>query len=537
MTSAAQAQARQPTIWFAPMQPLQRPDGAQAGSIDYFTMFEPSASWAFAATHVSVFKIYPELLRDATDDQVLLLISGLAARNIALGLEAPVLADPSRCETPATSNAWVIGLVARLKHLGGDLRTFAMVGPLVSGHGSSMSTACHRPIPDVIAAAARTVAGMRQFYPSLVVGEIEPIGHGSAYPDWSELTTWFSAWSKASGKPLAFLHMDTGWGTNWTDDMRKVAKQVHESGIRFGVIYKGDPFDLSDDLFTGDALRHADEVETLLSGAPDDVILQSWENYPRHALPDTDMSTMTGLVRAYLRQRTHLVLKEPTRVQLVRDDKTPLDRAEIVVEVHDPAPEQTLQEQLIEGTAPHTAISAMFALRVHAECARESSPVNLSLANYDFHQQGANDDFHGDLRPWSIQAAPNIREVSLGGTSVLRVHAAQSRQIELNGPRFSVVADQPFTLKFLAQVEPESERAGCIALIFFRPDGNEVQRVPQLFQTSWRELLRLHTQPDGTVSLPALRHPPGSIVRLRFSGDLLNRPSALSLDSASLAKP
>ena len=32
-------------VWFAPMQPSQRPDGTQAGSMDYFGMFEPGAPW------------------------------------------------------------------------------------------------------------------------------------------------------------------------------------------------------------------------------------------------------------------------------------------------------------------------------------------------------------------------------------------------------------------------------------------------------------------------------------------------------------
>ena len=358
---SAPAQARDfQKIWFAPMQPSQRPDGTQAGSIDYFGMFEPRAPWTFAAKHVSVFKIYPELLRDATDDQIRRVISGLAERNIALAFEAPVLVDPSRCDTPAARSSWVIGLVARLKRLGGDLRALAMVGPLIDGHGGGPNT-CRRSIADVAAKAARTVASMRQFYPDLVVGEIEPIGHGPAYPDWRELRSWFDAWAKASGRPLAFLHMDTVWGTPWHDDMRDVAKQTHEAGIRFGVIYKGDPSDLSDDAFTNDALLHADEVEAVLQGPPDDVILQSWENYPRRALPDTDLSTMTGLVRAYVRPHTRLVLESTNHVRLVRDDNNGVEHAGIVVEIHDPAPEQTMQRQVIEGTVPHTAVSALLA--------------------------------------------------------------------------------------------------------------------------------------------------------------------------------
>ena len=92
----------------------------------------------------------------------------------------------------------------------------------------------------------------------------------------------------------------------WPHALADVARQTRGAGIRFGVIYKGEPSDVSDVAFTTAALTHADEVEAVLAGQPDDVILQSWENYPRHALPDTDPGSMTGLLRAYQRGRTRL---------------------------------------------------------------------------------------------------------------------------------------------------------------------------------------------------------------------------------------
>jgi hypothetical protein len=527
--------AHLPRIWLAPMQLLQRPDGAQAGSTDYFAMFEPGAPWEFAATHVSVFKIYSDLLRDATDDQIRRVISGLAERNISLGLESPVLVDPSQCETVEGREAWVIGLVARLKRLHGDLRTFAMVGPLIDGHSSSRPGACHRSIPDVAAEAAHTVAAIRQFYPDLVVGEIEPIGHGSDYPDWHELRGWLDAWAKASGKPLAFLHMDTVWGTPWHDDMREVASQTRKAGIRFGVIYKGDPSDLSDGAFTQDALQHADEVEGVLAGPPDDVILQSWENYPRHALPDTDFGTMTGLVRAYVRPHTQFSVEGSHRIRLIREDGAAVAGAKVIVDVHNPALGQTVERETIAGFVPHSATRALFALRVHEECDCEPLPVTLSLSGYEFLQRAPMDNYHGDLYSWSSRSATDVREIALSGVPALKIEAGSNRQILLNGPEFRVIADQPFALTFYTQVEPAGERTGYVALIFLGSNGIEIQRVPKFFLTSWKEFKKVLANSDGGFALPSMPIVSGSIVRLRFGGDIMNRPSVLLLDSGHLA--
>ena len=64
---ALHSQPVHPELWLAPLPPIQRPDGARAGAKDYEMLFLPGAPWVVVAKHLSVFKIYPELLRDASD--------------------------------------------------------------------------------------------------------------------------------------------------------------------------------------------------------------------------------------------------------------------------------------------------------------------------------------------------------------------------------------------------------------------------------------------------------------------------------------
>ena len=293
--------ADKPQIWVALAPGHQRPNGTFAGAADFADLFSPGAPWSTVAGRVGVFKIYPELVRDGSDAELRRLLDGLAARKIALGLEIPVLVDTVGSCTPGKPKSrWMLGFVERLRKLGADLRYLAAVGPLVDGHVSIKPGYCHLPIPDVADDAAHTIAEMRKIYPELQVGEIEPVGHRKDYPDWRELGAWFNAFSKAAGRPPAFLHVDITWGLPWRDDLLSVARQTRAAGIPFGAIYNAEGSSADAD-YARAVLQHAREVESVLGGAPDHVVFQSWVNNPRRALPESDPATMTGMVLSYMR--------------------------------------------------------------------------------------------------------------------------------------------------------------------------------------------------------------------------------------------
>jgi hypothetical protein len=75
---------------------------------------------------------------------------------------------------------------------------------------------------------ARTVAGG--------VGELDPVGHRSDYPNWAEFGHLGSGWQRFSlrpADPLASIHMDVSWGLNWRDDLRDVAHQAQAANVAF----------------------------------------------------------------------------------------------------------------------------------------------------------------------------------------------------------------------------------------------------------------------------------------------------------------
>jgi hypothetical protein len=506
-----------PDIWFAPLQPTLRTDGSEAGAADFFSLFEADAPWKFASHHIAVFKIYPELLQNASDDELRRLISGLAERHIALALETPVLADTIGCGPGGEHQRWMVGLVERLKRLGGQLNALAMVGPLVDGHASTKDGACHRPIPDVVQDAVRTIAAIRKFYPDLTVGEIEPLGSGANYPNWAELRQWFATFETAYGRPIAFFHLDVEWGADWRADLIDVARQTRSAGIRFGVIYDGTPMDLSGATFSRESLLHADEVEAALGRPPDQIIIQSWQDYPRRVLPDRDPATMTGIVRAYVRQRALLVRISPHRVQLVNDDGLPIADAQILVEAHDSTPGSSLESRTMEGTVPHAATRALFALRIHAECPCSPKPMKLWITGFEFSQSSAATHSHQELQTGVPEwySADTHRPLALS-----RFEVAAGQPFFKNGSTFPVTADAPFVATFAWQVEPEGEDTGSINLIFLGANGSEVRRTFLMLKTSWIEIARLRTGPDGSVNLPRAASRGSKLVRIRFAGDL-----------------
>lgn len=522
LSDSARSQSAPPDLWIAPLQPLVRDDGQQAGAVDYFSLFEHGAPWEEIAQHTTVFKIYPELVRSAKDDQLRMLLAGLRERHIALSLETKILTRSGSCVSGADHNPWMVGLVKRLKGLGAELQSVSMVGPLVDGHVSTGPGACHYPISDVAADAARSVAMMREIYPDLIVGEIEPVGGGPGFPTASQLGEWFTAFQRFSGKPVAFLHVDTVWGTPWHDDMRAIAKQATASGVAFGVIYKADPTELSDAAFASSTLESADLVEAVLGGPPQQVVFQSWEDYPRHALPDTDMTTLTGIARAYLRLHTQLSSPVSGRILLTDQGGQPISGADIAVEMHQPDDKPVLVPQVIEGVVPHSATKALFALRIHAECDCTSQPVAMALAGFRFRQPDVSNEFTWDIRGWG----------SAGGSRdgpIIRIDAAAGQKLILNGPTFPVSADRKFVAQFDWQVPQGDEHTGSAALIFLSASDNEVRRTGYPLRPTWQIVATLHTGPDGFAILPPLDKGLGASYRARYVGDLSRRPAFLSL--------
>ncbi len=521
--------ADSPEIWMTPMHPHDGPRGGRFGSEDYMDLFRLGAPWQTVEKHVSVFKIYSDFVRRSSDDDIRRVVSGLAAQHIALAVESNILGPTGYCQPGHTQTETISPLMARLKKLGADVRYLEMVGPLVGGHSLTQAAFCHLPIETVAIDAAHTVALIRDIFPDIIVGEIEPVGHGPNFLDWHDLDPWFAAWQKASGKPLAFLHIDVSWTLPWREDLLHFAERAQAHNISFGVILDGGPYELSDKAYSTEVADHVEEIDALLGPMLQQVNFQSWQIYPRRALPESDSSSLTGEILDFLRPATRLTTlagaSGALRLQLTDAKGAPVGNARIIEESLDPGGDAKLEAQSIAGYVPPSATSARIVLRSQTECTCPKRPTYVSLTGFRYTEDGSA-PYSWDASAWANAAPVVISVTTFDGAHRLRFSAPAGQPLSLNGPLFPVKAGAPFDLSFAWRIAPESDQAGLVALIFTGADNKEFRRTFRLMSTTWQRIGEVTTNPAGQA---VVTRPPTAAnatrLRLRYEGDRAHRPA------------
>jgi hypothetical protein len=288
-----------PQIWFTPMDPIVRPPLHAGGAVDYMALFAPDAPWPRAAAHIQVFSLYPQFVGWGSDADLVTVFRGLAARHIALAAELGMFAGRHGVEGCDGDNA--ARYVRRIKRLGGDLRYIAMDEPLYFGHEFAGKNSTRVSIPAVAANVAANIAAVRQVFPDVQVGDVEPLSNFATTPGLlQEMSEWIDAFQAAAGRPLAFVRADLLWTKPWQDRADGVAQIVRSKGLPFGIIYDGDYHETSDAAWLASARGHYEAFESGGRPAPDEVAIQTWMPLPTHVLPETSPTAFTHLVDEYV---------------------------------------------------------------------------------------------------------------------------------------------------------------------------------------------------------------------------------------------
>ncbi len=284
-------------IWLAPK-------AGAGGAEDYYDLFAPGAPWARAAARVKAFEVSIQVLGTASDADLKKMFDGLRERHIALALDMlPLTGGPDRCGFHVegySAAGQSITIARRVKSLGGEPQFYDMDEPLYFGHFYDQKNACHSSIEDIAADAAEKIKQVRSIFPSIEVGESEPIldvtrnGVG-------DLKSWLDAFQMATGRPLSFLRLDMNWNADWRKRVTAVSELLARGGVRLQIIYNGSGSDNSDEQWTSHALANARAFESVVK--PDSVAIQTLDTFPKHVLPETDPRTLTGLVNQYVSSR------------------------------------------------------------------------------------------------------------------------------------------------------------------------------------------------------------------------------------------
>jgi hypothetical protein len=84
---------------------------------------------------------------------------------------------------------------------------------LITWQTRNTSPGCRSSIENVAERTAVIVKIDTAAFPNVIVGDTEPFPAVSSQPNWAaDFAAWMTAFRKATGTPLAFLHLDFDWG-------------------------------------------------------------------------------------------------------------------------------------------------------------------------------------------------------------------------------------------------------------------------------------------------------------------------------------
>jgi hypothetical protein len=299
-----------PLAWFAPLPPLPtHPGRPYVGSDDFMGLFAADAPWPRAAAHVGVFKLYGEWVGYAgvtAPADLRAAVAGIAARGMVLGVEAGPLDATADCGEGVESFAGSRSgreLASAIRSAGGVLQVIALDEPYYFAHLYDGPRACHWPIERVADGVAAFVRAVREEFPWVIVGDIEPTP-APVSPE--GLGEWLDAYEAAVGEPPAFLHLDIDWGrAGWPEFAVSVRDAAAQRGVPLGLIYSGGTAP-SDGAWALQAGRRAVAFETAAGGPPDHAVFQSWNDKPDDVLPETTATTFSALILRYFKDRAAL---------------------------------------------------------------------------------------------------------------------------------------------------------------------------------------------------------------------------------------
>ncbi len=274
------------------------PGGHLPGAPDYVATFEPGAPWARAAAVTNVFKVSTNFLAHAPDEALVAVIQGLRQRHIALAMEGLMLQGRPACGRGVegyTGPRAIERIVDRVRALGGTISYLAMDEPVFFGHTKLGPNTCNDSLDSLAAQIAPKIRLLRQIFPGIVIGDIEPLTDETA-GSLETILMFARALERATGVSLSFVHADVGWHSNYQPQLATWREGLHSNAMRLGVICHGDPNLNSDQVWASQAIQRYRIVASDPATRPDDVIFQSWMVRPTYMLPDDRFGTMTSIV-------------------------------------------------------------------------------------------------------------------------------------------------------------------------------------------------------------------------------------------------
>jgi hypothetical protein len=304
-------------IWFAPLFSFNSgANGLPAPykQVDYMDLFAPDAPWTQARDHIKVFKLYEQFAVWGSDSDLETVFTYLKTNNLSLALEMGALTTSAQCGSGVegyTSGPVSASYVAtRVRLLGGDVKFVGMDEPLYYGHYYSGANGCQAPISTIARQAAATMQAVKAIFPDVLIGDIEPmdsVANADPSGNWLAITKlWIEGFKAEAGFPLAFFHDDATWSVPLGENVPRLQSLLGQEDIPFGMIYDGTDNAVSNSGWMSAAEEHIQAYNHSGNPQPEQVLFQTWNPYPTHALPETSPTAQTHLVDFYFSPQAQL---------------------------------------------------------------------------------------------------------------------------------------------------------------------------------------------------------------------------------------
>ena len=294
-------------IWFHPLPPDAAP---VSGSTDFLSLFQPNAPWPRAIAKTQVFGLYAGWITQTSDQELQSVVSFLNTHNMGIELEAPALQALARCGSGVEGyvpygqsiQSFTLAYLKRLQSLGAQVLYIKVDEPYYFGTVVNDPRSCHFAVTEVATEVGQYVQLVHSVYPNAEVGDVEPIMADVYMPDVvTAMGQWHSTYQTVTGAPFPFFFADNDFSNPaWPRIAKQLEDSARQNGMQFGIIYIGDPQDISDAEWSGKAAARFRSYQGQNGGRPDYVLFQSWEPHPQFCLPESDPATFTGVLDAYI---------------------------------------------------------------------------------------------------------------------------------------------------------------------------------------------------------------------------------------------
>ena len=462
-------------VWYAGVRSPDKPHAGLLPQTDYMSLFSDNSNWAHAAQTIKVFQTSSQFLLNAPDSALITLFKGLAERHIQLAVETLILRKSVNCgdgvegfDDPNAVRAWA----EKAQRLVGVIDYASMDEPLWYGSIYTGPNSCKWSIAEVAQRASENISVLEHVFPSIRVGDIEPLGRDHIWL--KELAEWTVLISLYTKHPLAYLHLDMDWQGPWRPQLDALIPLLRASGTPFGIIYNGDWTDKTDEAWCATAEKRFSSYEDNPIRYPDHAIFQTWMPHPSHNLPEDQLGTLTNLVDKYS--------AEPTVLGLARKDgniigelnsisRVPLPHEEVNIYAVDNGSVNITEVRRISDIVPNNARWAVIGLRLNTECNCLSS-AEISIGNILYQEADLGRDYRRNITLPVGRASVS----ATSGALLFHVMVSKGQSVSVNSTEIQVIPAHQFLLEVPLHATPQSQEAGYLAIIFLAQDRKEIAR-------------------------------------------------------------